>query len=790
MHAEQVRIKELKTKASLGVMNVTRQDAAFVITVENIGQNPIRIRACLDSGFSSVLVNGSPTPEFKLSKGLRQGDPFFHIIFIIAIEALHIAMLEARENTFSKVASGLKVNLSKSRLIGVGPQEEEARMLSFGGRLVLIKSVMSNMPVYFFSLYRALCKVIKSLDRGVRIGSLDACNISLLAKWWWRWKNEDLALWKQVIHAIHGSIEGESIKKGMWANIKKLDQELQHHNIPLKSLFTQLVEKGDTVNLWKDDWFGDFNLASMFPRLYTLEIEKDFPLSERLLRVDGSQLSNLPDSWRWSLQKSGKFTVKSLRSRIEKQMFQNHIHYTRWSQLVPNKGISGYEHIGEERSHSPSQLANKSTRQEKQRPEGPKETNSPKQREKRRITRVSKDTRAFNPSRHIREERVQQARLQTLKSDFEMLHMKEDEIIDTFTAKLTTLLNKAASLGHTIEDETLVQKLLNAIPDRTKPNVQSNLVKEDLETTLLMAILDDEEQKVSLHEEDVGYKETNKDSLWYLDNGASNHMTGSNILSLGQFTEIGCKVVMEDDELRLYDMDNKIFMKVTRQRNRLYKANLRIDYMSEHINDEPEWTDFKIGNPEVTNEHHDQGFQPIEEDNEFPNNDDDDYASPTRDSPTHSQTPHTPSTRSSEELLLAKDELKNYKEASSDQKRIEAMKAELDSINRNNTWKLTTLPKGHKIIGLKWVFKTKRDANGNIIKHKARLLAKGYIQEHSIDCEEVFAPVARMETIRLLLTIAANNKWEVHHLDVKYAFLHEDLKEEVYVTQPEGFVKK
>ncbi|GJZ61549.1 zinc finger, CCHC-type containing protein [Tanacetum coccineum] len=651
-----------------------------------------------------------------------------------------------------------------------------------------------------------------------------------------------------------------------------------------------------------------------------------------------------------------------------------------------------------------------------------------------------------------------------------------------------------------------------------------------------MAILEDGEQKVSLHEEDVGYKETNMDRLWYLDNGASNHMTGvrehfeeldekvsgkvrfgdgsyikikgkgsiliecddekqriishvyyipdlkSNLLSLGQFTEIGCKVVMEDDELRLYDMDNKIFMKVTRQRNRLYKANLRIgtpvcllanlkedtwlwharlghlnfeslrsmaqrdlvqgiptikhttqvcdvcligkhsrapfpkkakarstspldlvygdlcgpitpptpsgkkyifllvddysrymwvyflttkdqafdtfkeykkstenelrttlkmlrtdrggeftsneftqyckengiarqltapyspqqngvverrnrtimsttrcmmkatnmpqnfwakavrhaiyilnsvptkaleditpyeaikqrkpnlenlrvfgciayakvpsqhltklddrstkmvylgneqgskayrlfdpttqricvsrdvkfkenetwdwkDYMSELINDEPEWTDFRIGDLEATNEHHDQGFQPIEEDNEFPNNDDDDYVSPTRDSPSHSQTSHTPSTSSSqvnsqvtpntstqsyyqsdndstqiinspshfdhtplrgfrtlsdlyentEELLLAEDEPKNYKEASSDQKWIEAMKVELDSINRNNTWELTTLPKGHKAIGLKWVFKTKRDANGNIIKHKARLVAK------------------------------------------------------------------
>ncbi|GJT41272.1 ribonuclease H-like domain, reverse transcriptase, RNA-dependent DNA polymerase [Tanacetum coccineum] len=579
-------------------------------------------------------------------------------------------------------------------------------------------------------------------------------------------------------------------------------------------------------------------------------------------------------------------------------------------------------------------------------------------------------------TRHIGEERVQQARLQALKSEFEMLHMKEDETIDTFTAKLTTIVNKAASLGHTMEDETLVRKLLNVVPDRTKPNEQSNLVEEDLEPTLLMAILEDEEeQNVSLHEEDVGYKETNKDSLWYLDNGASNHMTGirEHFKELdekvsgkvrfgdGSYIEIkgkGSILIECDDEKQriishvstspldlvygdlcgpitpptpsgkkyifllvddysrymwayflkskdqafdtfkeykksienklrttlkmlrtdrggeftsneftqyLKENDDKALNGILRKRTKDLKSidylnhtTPRIcvsrdvkfkenetwdwkDYMSELINDEPEWTDFRIGDLEATNEHHDQGFQPIEEDNEFPNNDDDDdYASPSRDSPLHSQTPHTPSTQSSEinsqvtpnfstqsyyqsdndsiqitnspshfdhtplrgfrtlndlyenteELLLAEDEPKNYKEASSDQKWIEAMKVELDSINRNNTWELTTLPKGHKAIGLKWVFKTKKDANGNIIKHKARLVAKGYIQQHGIDFEEVFAPVARMETIRLLLAIAANNKWEVHHLDVKSAFLHGDLKEEVYVTQPEGFVKR
>ncbi|GKB70172.1 ribonuclease H-like domain, reverse transcriptase, RNA-dependent DNA polymerase [Tanacetum coccineum] len=109
---------------------------------------------------------------------------------------------------------------------------------------------------------------------------------------------------------------------------------------------------------------------------------------------------------------------------------------------------------------------------------------------------------------------------------------------------------------------------------------------------------------------------------------------------------------------------------------------------------------------------------------------------------------------------------------------------------KNNTWTLTTLPLNQKAIGLKWVFKTKRDAKGNIIKYKARLVAKGYVQEQGIDFDEVFAPVARIETVRLILALAAYHGWQVHHLDVKSAFLHGDLKEEVYVTQPEGFVQQ
>jgi hypothetical protein len=91
---------------------------------------------------------------------------------------------------------------------------------------------------------------------------------------------------------------------------------------------------------------------------------------------------------------------------------------------------------------------------------------------------------------------------------------------------------------------------------------------------------------------------------------------------------------------------------------------------------------------------------------------------------------------------------------------------------------------------LKWVFKLKRDEYGSIIRHKARLVAKGYVQRQGIDFDEIFVPVARMESVRIVLAVAAHHGWQVHHMDVKSAFLNGDLAEGVYVAQPSGFVKK
>jgi hypothetical protein len=97
------------------------------------------------------------------------------------------------------------------------------------------------------------------------------------------------------------------------------------------------------------------------------------------------------------------------------------------------------------------------------------------------------------------------------------------------------------------------------------------------------------------------------------------------------------------------------------------------------------------------------------------------------------------------------------------------------------------LPKGKTTIDVKWVFKVKYKPNGDVAKYKARLVARGFLQKEGIDFGEVFAPVARLETVRMVVAVASYNGWSMYQLDVKSAFLNGLLEEEAYVTQPPGF---
>ncbi|KAG7570069.1 Glycosyltransferase 61 [Arabidopsis thaliana x Arabidopsis arenosa] len=321
----------------------------------------------------------------------------------------------------------------------------------------------------------------------------------------------------------------------------------------------------------------------------------------------------------------------------------------------------------------------------------------------------------------------------------------------------------------------------------------------------------------------------NGEECWYLDNGASNHMTGdkryfdqldktitgkvrfgddsridikgkgtiaftdangksrvmtdvyfipdlkSNIISLGQATESGCDIRMKGGYLTMLDQEGKLLVKAERSKNRLYKNE--------------EQTNSDNGS-EIEDEINKEG----EHENIVPNNPSPPALRRTErqiNKPRYLEDYVLMAEEEGEFLLLClNDEPRSYYEAKEIKEWVHACEDEINSIEKLKTWNLVDLPIGAKPIGLKWVFKLKRNSDGSINKHKARLVAKGYVQQYGVDFEEVFAPVARLETIRLLIDVAASHGWEIHHLDVKTAFLHGELKETVFVSQPEGFEKK
>lgn len=119
-----------------------------------------------------------------------------------------------------------------------------------------------------------------------------------------------------------------------------------------------------------------------------------------------------------------------------------------------------------------------------------------------------------------------------------------------------------------------------------------------------------------------------------------------------------------------------------------------------------------------------------------------------------------------------------------------AMNDELSSLQKNGTWSLCKLPAGRKAISCKWVFKLKYKSNGDVDKYKARLVARGFAQEKGFDYNETYSPTAKLTTFRVLLSIANHFGYHMHQMDVKCAFLNGQLKEDIYMTQPDGCVKE
>ena len=326
----------------------------------------------------------------RVSRSLNYKNASLPFIYL----GLPVGSSMRKTNSWDPVISKFQLKLAKWK----------AKSLSFGGRLTLIKAVMTNLPTYYFSLFKAPISVIKLLEQirskffwqggveekkiswvawskvaasvksgGLGIGSLKALNFSLLSKWLWRWHTEKDALWNHILHSIHGAKGGDFLNyssigiKGTWYDILKTCHDVNSLNIPLSSFFTRSIGEGVSIKFWDEEWLGTFKLAEVYPRLYALESMKDCNIADRLLKLNGHlslawnwrrcirggrekeemdsltcliqgvELKSGPDGWNWALESSGKFTVKSLRVKLDEKILGSSHEKTRWNPLVPKK---------------------------------------------------------------------------------------------------------------------------------------------------------------------------------------------------------------------------------------------------------------------------------------------------------------------------------------------------------------------------------------------------------------------------------------------------------------------
>ncbi|GJR97187.1 RNA-directed DNA polymerase, eukaryota [Tanacetum coccineum] len=392
------------------------------------------IQSCLRSSRGSVIVNGSPTEEFQFHKGLKQGDPLSHFLFILVMETLHISfqrivnagmfkgiMLspslqlshlfyaddvifmgqwnESNLDTIVQVlecfhrASGLRLNMSKSKLMGIYVDADKVaqaarkigcvtlktpftylgskvgghmsriqswnetieamasrlskwkmKTLSIGGRLTLLKSVLGSMPIYHMSIFKVPMKF---------------CN---------RFLSQNSSLWANVIKSNHGDHEkiGKKVKvsyPSIWLDIVKEVDLLKKRGLNLLSFVNKKVGNSSDSLFWEETWHGDVAFKFLFPRACALESCKNIDVASKLSQnslaftfrreprgeveqdqfdslkamVEDTSLVNIRDRWIWSLQSSGDFTVALIRKLIDEFTLSEVSSSTRWIKVVPIK---------------------------------------------------------------------------------------------------------------------------------------------------------------------------------------------------------------------------------------------------------------------------------------------------------------------------------------------------------------------------------------------------------------------------------------------------------------------
>ncbi|GJZ53830.1 RNA-directed DNA polymerase, eukaryota, reverse transcriptase zinc-binding domain protein [Tanacetum coccineum] len=329
------------------------------------------IRACLSSASISVLIDGSPSNEFKMEMGLHQGDPLSPFLFLLVSEALQVSIIEACSKGFYKgvflaedgsnvsllqyaddalffgkwsrsnarnlililksVASSLNCSHDSvpftylglpvgkrmyfcDRWIEVINKVQnrliawKAKSLSIGGRLTLLKSVLGSIPIYFLSLFKAPLKVIKYIE-------------SLRSRFFWGFKDDHRGIswvkWDSILASDGGfsSSPTSFSGHGVWCDIVKVISNIERIDFSFKNSFNLKVSNGLSTSFWNDAWWPDGpRLMDAFPRLFALESFQDCKVNDRWILSNGSWIGN----WAWRIPLRGRASddPASLLSRL------------------------------------------------------------------------------------------------------------------------------------------------------------------------------------------------------------------------------------------------------------------------------------------------------------------------------------------------------------------------------------------------------------------------------------------------------------------------------------------
>ncbi|KAI5348361.1 hypothetical protein L3X38_001248 [Prunus dulcis] len=409
------------------------------------------------------------------------------------------------------------------------------------------------------------------------------------------------------------------------------------------------------------------------------------------------------------------------------------------------------------------------------------------------------------------DKQVGNVKLQGLRREFEYSRMKDSESLSIYLVRLFNMMNQMKSYGEELSRERIVQKLLFSLPksyDSICSVIEHSKDLETLEVQEVVASLKSFELRLDRHTENSSERafaslnvEEKKPKAESLSGNQNFQKTLRHKLEENSHKCIFVGYGLCEKGYRLFDPSNrKIILSrdVKFDEESLWKwENAREEEMTVLVPTRNQ--DYAL-NPDLNAplQIHEEVIA-LEEPSQSLDTQIQADGDPTlQDESTEGSSQvydHTPKKWKSINDIMAQCNMwimepENFEEADLDESWRRAMEAELEMIEKNNTWQLVERPFNKPVIGVKWVYKTKLNLDGTVQKNKARLVAKGYSQKPGIDYNETFAPVARLDTIRTLIALAAQKEWHLYQLDVKSAFLNGVLKEEVYVEQTQGSMKK